>query len=72
MTVDISKECTCVQVRDLHEDDLFKLTPTASARVWVRGKYIRGEKKYECFEYYDINHFTYLSPNRYVYIGFTF
>lgn len=72
MPHDISQECTCVQVRDLHEGDIFKLAPTDIATVWIRGEYIRGEKKYECYKYDDMNHFTYLKSNRYVYTGFTF
>lgn len=72
MPRDISQECTCVQVRDVKDGEVFKLTPTDTATVWVRSSYIRGEKKFEAFAYDDINHFIYLKPSRYVYIGFTF
>ena len=57
MPRDISKECTCVQLRDVPEGGYFKLTPTDTAPVWVRGEYVRGEKKYECWRYDDINDF---------------
>lgn len=72
MAKDISETCTCVQVRDVPEGGYFKLAPTDTSPVWVRGEYVRGEKKYECYRADDICHFAYYKSNRYVYIGFTY
>lgn len=72
MPRDISKDCTCVRLRDVPYGTYFKLTPTDTAPVWVRGEYVRGEKRYECWRYDDICAFTNFSGDRCVYIGFTF
>lgn len=72
MSRDISQECTCVQVRDLHNGDMFKLSPTDTSPVWFRGDYDRTEKKYECYRFDDFGDYTLLKGDRYVYTGFTF
>lgn len=47
-----------VKVKDLKKGDYFTLkdikNPTES-QVYVRGEYIREEKKYSCYKFSDIN-----------------
>lgn len=45
--------------------------PTAM-QVWVRGDYVRSEKRYECYRYGDVNDFCYLKGDKLVSIDFVF
>ena len=63
---------TCKQVRDVKRGEYFKLRPTDTATVWVRDEYDRTCKKYIGIDTEDINHYTFLAPNRYVYTDFTY
>lgn len=61
-----------IKLKDVKKGYFFKLCPTETAPVWVRGSYDRMEKKYECYEYYDICHFKYFGANKIVYVDFEF
>ena len=41
-------------------------------QVWIRGPYVRSEKKYECTCFGDVNKWCYLKGTKEVFTGFTF
>lgn len=41
-------------------------------QVFVKGDYIRGLGKYECYKYGDVNSFCYLKPDKEIYVDFIF
>ena len=71
-------ECTVIKVKELKKGDFFTLkdvTDTAfipNNIVWVRGEYDRSSKKYECYKYDDVSHFSYFKGDRKVFTEFTF
>ena len=42
------------------------------SQVWIRGEYDRELKKYECYNFSDINKFCYIPGNKEVFTEFTF
>lgn len=40
----------------LKKGEFFKLKPTSSSPLWVRGDYERSSKSYSCYKYDDVNH----------------
>ena len=72
--------CTCCscKVKNLKKGDFFTLKDVSGSTfipdsfVWVRGDYDRSSKKYECYKYDDVNHFSYFRPERVVYFDFVF
>ena len=47
------KETTIKQIK---QGEFFKLQPTESAPVWVRGYYCREDKTFEAYKWDDTNH----------------
>lgn len=41
-------------------------------QVWIRGDYIREDKKYECICWGGVNKFCYMKGTKEVFTGFTF
>lgn len=56
-----------IELRKLCRGDLFRLAGNADAPVWVRDEYDRSEKKYLCYKWDDVNHWTYMRSVRGVY-----
>lgn len=59
-------------IKQMLRGEYFKLRATDSARVWVRGDYVRGEDRYECHAADDVNEFIYLTGARVVFVEFTY
>lgn len=59
-------------IRSLKRGEFFRLTPSDTAPVWVRGRYSREAKKYSTHRFDDVNHERLLRGNRVVWVGFTF
>lgn len=59
-------------LRQIKQGEFFRLQPTDSAPVWVRGYHEPSEKKYEAYKYDDTNHESFLKGDRKVFVGFTF
>lgn len=59
-------------IRELKKGEFFRLTDWENAPVWVRGEYIREEKKYSTYKYDDVNNERLLPGDKEVFIGFTF
>lgn len=56
-----------IELRKLGRGDLFRLACNEDAPVWVRDEYDRSERKYLCFKWDDVNHWTYMRSVRAVY-----
>lgn len=64
--------CKKTKVNKVNQGTYFKLKPTETAPVWVRGHYDRGSRSYSCYKFDDTNHEKFLKPTRDIYIDFTF
>lgn len=49
--MDINFEYKKTQVNKVNQGTYFKLRPTKTAPVWVRGKYDKASKTYSCYKY---------------------
>ena len=47
---------TKTTVAKLKKGEFFRLSESEKAPVWIRGEYVRSEKKYSCTKFDDINH----------------
>ena len=56
-----------IELRKLGRGDLFRLAGNEDAPVWVRDEYDRSERKYLCYKWDDVNHWTYMRSVRSVY-----
>lgn len=56
-----------IELRKLGRGDLFRLAGNEDAPVWVRDEYDRSERKYICYKWDDVNHWTYMRSVRAVY-----
>ena len=56
-----------IELRKLGRCDLFRLAGNDDAPVWVRDEYDRSERKYLCYKWDDVNHWTYMRSVRAVY-----
>jgi hypothetical protein len=60
-----------VPLRDLKAGTFFRRKPDA-AKVYVRGEYLPGEKKFSCTEYGDMSREMFLRGTAQVFVGFCF
>lgn len=59
-------------IRSLKRGEFFRLTPSDTAPVWVRGEYSRAAQKYSTHRFDDVNHERLLRGDQLVWVGFTF
>lgn len=59
-------------IKDLPRGEYFRLQDSDTASVWVRGEYIRQEKKYSTHRFDDVNHERLRPGTKQVYVDFTF
>ena len=62
-------------IRELKKGEFFTLKPIAEptgAQVYIRGDYIRADKKYLCEKFSDMCYARLFDGNRIVYTDFTF
>ena len=72
MNIEDIKNYKKTQVNKVNQGTYFKVRPTETAPVWVRGEYDKASKTYSCYKYDDTNHEKFLKGNREIYINFTF
>jgi hypothetical protein len=58
-------------IKYLPKGEYFKRKPDAKS-IYVRGEYVREEKKYSCYDTEDINREIFLKGDTVVYVGFTY
>lgn len=61
-----------ITVNKIKRGTYFKLLPTDSSPVWVRGEFIRQAGKYSCYKFDDTNHEKLMRGNQTIYIDFDF
>lgn len=64
-----------MKVKDLKKGDFFtkkQIEEPTDNQVWIRGDYIRAEKKYECANFDDANRYCYLPADKEVFTDFIF
>lgn len=59
-------------IRSLKRGEFFRLTPSDTTPVWVRGEYSREAKKYSTHRFDDVNYERLLRGDQLVWVGFTF
>lgn len=58
------------KLRDIKPGEIFKLSPSETAPLWVKMFYDRQSKTFSCYKYEDVNHETFMNGNRNVYTNF--
>lgn len=64
-----------MKVKQLKEGEFFtkkQIADPSDDQVWIRGNYIRTEKKYECINFDDANRYCYLPADKEVFTDFIF
>jgi len=59
------------QLNSIRRGEFFRRKHDARA-TYVKGDYIRADKRFECQDWDDMNRFVYLNPKALVWIGFEF
>lgn len=59
-------------ISQLKQGDFFRLKSTDTAPVWIRGEYVRSERKYSCYKFDDVNHEKLIPGKLEVYTEFEF
>ena len=59
-------------IKQIKQGEFFKLQPTDSAPVWVRGYYCREDKTFEAYKYDDTNHEGFFKGTKRVFVDFEF
>lgn len=59
-------------IRQIKQGELFRLQPTDSAPVWVRGYYCREDKTFEAYKWDDTNHEGFFKGTKRVFVDFEF
>lgn len=61
-----------MKIKDLKKGDYFRFKDSDTAPVWIRGEYVRSEKKYSAYKFDDVNHERFISPEKEVITDFEF
>lgn len=60
-----------IEIEKVKKGDIFKRKED-SKKVYVKGDYSREKKRYECYDFDDINSFIYLKKGKKVVVNFEF
>lgn len=63
---------TKTTIAKIKKGEFFKLSNSETSPVWVRGDYVRSEKKFSCTKFDDINHENFFKGDKEVFIDFKF
>ena len=63
-----------IMLKDLPRDCYFKriINGKPTKTIYLKGEYIRSDKKYECCKADDANDFVYLDPKTEIFIDFIY
>lgn len=56
------------ELRKVRQEEYFRFSNSESAPLWIRGEYDRSDKKFECYKYDNVNHWTEFKGTRLVYV----
>lgn len=62
-------------IKELKKGDYFtkkSIEYPKDSQVWVKGNYDRVERKYECYNFADVNRYCYIPGNKEIFIDFIF
>ena len=60
------------KIKELKKGEYFRLKDNDSAPVWIKGEYVRSEKKYSTYKFEDVNHERLICPDKSVFTDFKF
>ena len=63
---------TSKKIKELKKGEFFRLKDSDSSPVWIKGEYVRSDKKYGTYKFEDVNHERLLSPDKIVFTDFEF
>lgn len=63
---------TIKKIKELKKGEYFRLKDSDLAPVWIKGDYVRSDKKYSNYKFEDVNHERLLSPDKSVFTDFEF
>lgn len=63
-------KCKKTKIRYINQGTLFKLKPTTTAPIWVKGEFERSSGKYSCFKQENTSTQKSLNPSHDIYINF--
>lgn len=63
---------TSKKIKELKKGEYFRLKDSDSSPVWIKGEYVRSDKKYSIYKFEDVNHERLLSPDKIVFTDFEF
>lgn len=63
---------TKTTIAKIKKGEFFKLSNSETSPVWVRGDYVRSEKKFSCTKFDDINHENFFKGDKEAFIDFEF
>lgn len=61
-----------MKLKDLKTGVFFRLKNSDTAPVWVKGGYVRSERKYSTYKFDDVNYERLMSPDKEVITEFEF
>lgn len=59
-------------IKNIKNGDFFKLSDKPNAKIYIRGEYVKSEKKYSCIDYFDMNNERFMNGNKIVITDFIF
>ena len=59
-------------IKQIKKGEFFRLSESDNAPVWVKGYYVRSERKFEAYRWDDTNHETFLKGDKKVFVDFEF
>ncbi|MBC5605889.1 MULTISPECIES: hypothetical protein [Bacteroides] len=63
---------TSKKIKELKKGEYFRLKDCDSSPVWIKGEYVRSDKKYSTYKFEDVNHERLFSPDKIVFTDFEF
>ncbi len=57
-----------IELRKVKREDFFRLTDSDTAPLWVRSEYDKCSKKFGCYKYDNINHYSEFTGKRLVFV----
>ena len=60
------------KIKQLNQGELFRLSESDNAPVWVRGEYVREIGKYSGHKYEDVNQENFFKGDRKVFVDFEY
>lgn len=60
------------KIKQMNQGELFRLSDSDNAPVWVRGEYVREERKYSTHKFEDVCHEKLINGDKKVFVDFEY